>query len=391
MTGGDANWRRHPFSFPLPTYSMPTTEFDLDLREHERERVLRLADAYLRELPVTITSFRAERSSGGIHDYFSEGDYWWPDPANPGGPYIRRDGLSNPDTFQHHRQVMRRFSMHVPALVAAWMLTDDTRYAVHAASHLRAWFHDERTRMAPHLRYGQAIFGVTPGRGIGLVDTIHLAEVALAVRKLIEGDGISTEVANATTAWFRDFMTWMIEDQLGIDERDNGNNHSTCWALQVVAFALLCNDEQVLHSCGRRYREILLDQMASDGSFPLELERTRPYNYSLFNLDLMAALCQVLSLSGDDAWSHVRPDGRGMKLAMNWMVPFIADKSAWPASADVALFDKLPVRHPALIFAGLAYGEPGWVNLWTGLESDPDNDESIRNMPIRQPLLWFDR
>ena len=49
----------------------------------ERQRVIAAADRYLAEAPVTVTATRAERSAGGIHDFYSEGDYWWPDPANP--------------------------------------------------------------------------------------------------------------------------------------------------------------------------------------------------------------------------------------------------------------------------------------------------------------------
>ena len=61
--------------------------------------------------PLTVTGFVAERSAGGIHDFYSEGDYWWPDPENPDGPYIRRDGVSNPDNFAEHRKAMIDFSM----------------------------------------------------------------------------------------------------------------------------------------------------------------------------------------------------------------------------------------------------------------------------------------
>ena len=56
---------------------------------------------------------------GGAHDFFSEGDYWWPDPANPDGPYIQRDGMTNPDNFVEHRRALMRLSVQVPALVAA--------------------------------------------------------------------------------------------------------------------------------------------------------------------------------------------------------------------------------------------------------------------------------
>src|SRR5580765_3482775 len=119
----------------------------------DRARILKAANQYLNEKPITITDSSSPRSAGGVHDFFSEADYWWPDPKNPAGPYIQRDGMSNPDNFVAHRRALMRLSVQVPALVAAWKLTKDRRYAAKSADHLRAWFVDERTRMNPNLQY----------------------------------------------------------------------------------------------------------------------------------------------------------------------------------------------------------------------------------------------
>src|SRR5687768_10481376 len=81
----------------------PAPQFDAS---RERVRVLAAADRYLKEAPATVTASRSPRSAGGVHDYFSEGDYWWPDPQNPGGPYIQKDGLSNPANFNDHRRAL---------------------------------------------------------------------------------------------------------------------------------------------------------------------------------------------------------------------------------------------------------------------------------------------
>src|SRR5579859_3186401 len=156
----------------------------LDLAAVERPRVLGLAERCLGQPALTVTASRSPRSAGGRHDYFSEGDYWWPDPEHPDGPYIRRDGLVNPDNFEDHRQALRRLSVHVPALAAAWLLTGEDRFAVQAGLHLRAWFLDPHTRMNPDLRYAQAIRGICEGRGIGIIDTIHLVEVVRALSVL---------------------------------------------------------------------------------------------------------------------------------------------------------------------------------------------------------------
>src|SRR5499427_10599749 len=109
-----------------------------DVAAFDRDRVLKAANQYLSEAPITITASSSPRSAGGPHDFFSEGDYWWPDPKNPAGPYIQRDGMSNPENFVDHRRYLMRLSVQVAALAAAWIITKEQRYAAHAARHLHA-------------------------------------------------------------------------------------------------------------------------------------------------------------------------------------------------------------------------------------------------------------
>ena len=85
-----------------------------DVARFERARVVGAAATCLAESPRTVTASRSPRSAGGPHDFFSEGDYWWPDPKNPGGPYVQRDGMSNPDNFVDHRRALMRLSVQVP-------------------------------------------------------------------------------------------------------------------------------------------------------------------------------------------------------------------------------------------------------------------------------------
>ncbi len=86
-----------------------------------KEQTLTKARWALKEQPVTMTAFVSPRSAGGRHDFYSEGDYWWPDPNNPNGPYIQRDGQTNPDNFVAHRHAMIRFSQIIGALASAYI------------------------------------------------------------------------------------------------------------------------------------------------------------------------------------------------------------------------------------------------------------------------------
>ena len=356
----------------------------------ERARVLAAANRYLKEGPVTVTASKSPRSAGGVHDYFSEGDYWWPDPENPHGPYIQRDGLSNPGNFNDHRRALMRFSVQMPALVAAYTVTKEHKYAVHAARHARAWFMGRTTRMTPALRYAQAIQGRVTGRGTGIIDTIHLVEVARALERLEGFRGWSQDDAAAARRWFADYLEWLTTDQYGKDERDTTNNHATCWVMQVAAFARYTGNQALMQDSRNRFKTVLLQQMAPDGSFPRELGRTKPYGYSLFNLEAMATIAQILSTPADDLWAFELPDGRGMRKAMAYMAPYIRDKKTWPKPADVMYHEHWPMRQASLLFAGVALKQPEYIDLWSTLPADSDVEEIVRNFFVRQPLNWFD-
>ena len=146
-----------------------------------RRHILAEAIWALQQEPLTVTARTSPRSAGGPHDFFSEGDYWWPDPQNPAGPYVQRDGQTNPANFTDHRLAMIRFSRVVGALASAYKITGDEKYVRHAQRHLRAWFLNPATLMSPSLLYAQAIQGRFTGRGIGIIDTIQLLEVAQGV------------------------------------------------------------------------------------------------------------------------------------------------------------------------------------------------------------------
>ena len=361
-----------------------------DIVEIERPRIRRKAANYLSEAPRTVTADRCERSEGGLHDFYSEGDYWWPNPADPDGPYIRRDGESNPQNFNAHRQSMVRLSEIIGTLASAYLITGEERYAARAVKHLRAWFVDEETRMNPNLLYGQAIKGRFSGRSIGIIDTIHLVEVARGAKLLCCARSFAEEDQDRVQAWFIDYLEWMNTHEYGKEEKCHPNNHGVSWSLQAAAFADLVGDGDQLAWIRKQFKTVYVGEMMNlEGGFPAELERTKPYGYSLFMIDAMAGVAQIASDPEDDLWSFQLPDGRGMKKGLEFIAPYIMDKSKWPMKPDVCYWDEWPVRHPSLLFAGVHFGNRDYLRIWEKLEADPTTFEVLRNLPLRHPLLWI--
>jgi hypothetical protein len=355
----------------------------------DRHRILNAAERCVALDIHTLTSFPTPHSPGDPHDFFSQADYFWPDPENPTGPYINRDGQSNPDNFNEHRKAMIALSIQMPALTAAWQLTRDRRFGVHAADHLRAWFITPNTRMNPNLEYSQGVKGVSTGRSYGIIDTLHLVEVARAA-SLISPVLLSTSEQSALKTWFADYLQWLKTSQKGIAEKTRLNNHAVCWALQAAEFARLIDDQTTRAEIAAQFKDIFLpNQMGLDGSFPKELLRTKPYSYSIFNFDAMAMICQSLLDSGTDLFAFALPDGRGICKGAAFLYPFLKNRGAWPYKQDIEHFDSLPVRSPGLLFAGLACDQQTYLKLWSRLNPDPTDPEIIRNYPIRQPILWL--
>lgn len=355
------------------------------------DAIQREAEAYLIEPTIQITDVTSPQSPGDRHDYYSQGDYWWPNPDTCDGlPYIRRDGESNPDNFDDHRQALRRMRTRVACLTSAYRISGEVRFGAKAVELLAAFFLNEDTFMNPHLCYAQAIPGVCEGRGIGIIDTLHLIDVAAAVHILKEASELDREILDGVTRWFTAYLHWMQVHPQGIEERNEPNNHGLCWFVQAAAFARLTEDTALLTWCREQYKVQLLDkQMAPNGSFPRELARTKPYAYSLFTLDNFVTLTHLLAIPDDNLWEFQLSDGRGLRHGISFLLPYIENKSTWPYDKDVECDEYWPVGMSFLLLAGLAYESDELLHLWRSLDTNPQQAEVRRNMAIRQPLLWL--
>jgi hypothetical protein len=362
-----------------------------EITETLRKQVLEEAEWALQQEPVTVTAQTSPRSAGGKHDFFSEGDYWWPNPKSADSPYVQRDGMTNPDNFVAHRHAMIRLSKIVGALASAYRITGDEKYVVQALRHCKAWFVDTATLMNPNLLYAQAIKGRFTGRGIGIIDTIQLMEVVQGLMVMLEAKSFPSQDLAAIRNWFDQYLQWLTTHKYGKDEMNAENNHGTCWVMQVASFAKFTGNKKIMNFCRNRYKTVLLpNQMAVDGSFPREIKRTKPYGYSIFNLDAMTMVCQILSTKEDDLWNYQTADGKSIKKGIAFLYPYIAEKNKWPFQKDVMYWENWPVAQPALAFGALAYNNKNWLETWKKLDHVPTEDEVIRNLPVRHPLIWLE-
>jgi hypothetical protein len=340
----------------------------------DRDRVVALAERALTQPVVPITSITADRSPGPIHDYYSE-------PAD------------QPDPFLGHRDALFSLGHLVPALAAAYVITHDDRYAKLAAAHMQAWFVAGETAMTPTLEFAQVATGAKTGRPDGVLEGLPLVEIAQSVPFLAGSEAFSPELVGGVTKWFVSYLDWLNTSRTAGLARDMRDHNGSSWMLQAAACARLnVKDDRALTTLRHQFKSSTIRaQIAFDGNFPRELTTPNPYRNSLFNLDLLACVCDLLTTRFETVWDYELQDGPGMRVVIARLFPFIANRGSWPYRADSAFFTQLPLRRPALLLAARAYSRPEYADLWKTLPADTTNAELDRTFPIRQPVLWVTR
>lgn len=295
------------------------------------KRLVKDANAKLSVGPFSVTDKAVPPPSGDMHDYQSMGPYWWPDPRKPDGkPYIRKDGVVNPErrTFGDADR-FRDMQNAVNTLARAWFFTGEEKYAAHATKLLRAWYLDPSTRMNPNMNYGQAIPGRCEGRGIGIVDAASQPRLIDSVSMLRGSKAWTENDQQGMVAWFDAFLNWLQTSAHGKTEGNTRNNHATQYDVQVASYALFVGKPEiaktVLRAVGPRR---IAKQIEPDGSQPHELSRTRSWDYSCFNLKNFANLAELGRKTGVALWIHDK-EGRSIKKAIDYLLPYATGEVTW--------------------------------------------------------------
>jgi hypothetical protein len=321
------------------------------------------ADKLLKEGPYTIVDKPKPPPGGDKHDYISMAPYYWPDPTKPDGlPYIRKDGQHNPEINKYDRPLLGKMSQAVGDLALAYYLTGDERYAEHAAKLLGVWFLDADTYMRPHLNFAQFIPGVNNGRGIGIIETRLLVDVVDGVGLLSGSKHWTKQDQAGMEKWFTDYVNWLRTSKNGRDEDNAANNHGSWYDVQVVTFALFVGDrdlaKKVLEDAKTRR---IAKQIEPDGSQPLEEKRTRSFDYSEFNLRALICLASLGDRLGVDLWHFETKDGRGIRKALDYLIPFAAGEKEWKHEQIAKA--KFADLAPLLRRVAVAYNEPRYERL----------------------------
>ena len=291
------------------------------------------ADKMLGTKPASVMDKRSIPVSGDRHDYVSLARYWWPNPANPKGAYVRRDGDTNPEieTNRFDRSALSRMVREADTLALAYYYSDDPRYAARAAATIRAWFLDPATAMNPNMNYAQAVPGVAEGRPEGVLDGAGFIAVIDAAGLIVPSGALTPAEVTALEHWFARYTDWMLKSPNGKEEGRAGNNHGIWYDAQVARFALFARQPDVARRIATAFVKTRIDkQVDASGAMPAELTRTRSFHYSLYALGAAYDVADSAACLGIDLYGAHGTKGRSLRQATDYVAAYRGRAADWP-------------------------------------------------------------
>ena len=290
------------------------------------------AEQALKRKPGSVLDKRTLPPSGDRNDYVSLAPYWWPDPANPTGPYVRRDGSFNPErgTNRFDRTALGRMASDADVLALAYYYRGERIYADKVAAIVRAWFLDPTTAMNPNMNFAQMVPGRSNGRPEGVLDTSAFIAVIDAVGLIAPAGALSAAEVTALEGWFSRYLDWMLSSPNGRGEGAKTNNHGIWYDAQVTRFALFARRPDLARKVVADFPKKRIEkQMEPGGALPEELSRTRSFHYSLYAIEPAYHVADSAACLGVDLYNWTDSKGRSLRAATDFVAAYRGRAEAW--------------------------------------------------------------
>lgn len=345
-----------------------------DVKEH----IIKEADKLLPKTICSIIDKDKPAPSGDKHDYISCGPYWWPDPENPTGPYIRKDGETNKDVLTPDKKNLSTMCNGIVQLSLAYYLTSNEKYAKKGIENLRIWFLNPQTRMNPNMNYGQTIFGHFggKGRGAGMIETYKFVEMLDGVELLKKSTNFTTADKKSLEQWFMDYLNWMMTSEVGNQEYNARNNHGTAFDIQLTKVAIFVGKEDIARTYLNNFaKRRIFTQIEPDGKQPLELVRTKALHYSTFNLNHMLDMCSIAKTMNIDLFHAKSADGRSISKALDYLSLFAGKQATEFPYKQIVDWDEVQDKLSLQLYRADKLSKvPVYTKYYTDKQNESKND-----------------
>jgi len=325
---GRRTFTLHPGDLEAIKAALPS---DLVIGSAYRDLIAR-ADKALAAKPASVMDKRSIPVSGDRHDYVSLARYWWPNPANPKGAYVRRDGDTNPDveSGRFDRTALGRMAREADTLALAYYYSGERKYAEGTARVLRTWFLNPATRMNPNMNFAQAVPGVSNGRPEGVLDGANFITVIDAAGLIAPSAALTPAETTALEGWFGRYLDWMLKSPNGKAEGRASNNHGLWYDAQVARFALFARKPEIARRIALAFpKGSIAQQVDASGALPEELTRTRSFHYSLYALGAAYTVADSAACLDIDLY-RAEEKGRSLRRATDYVAAYRGRAADWP-------------------------------------------------------------
>jgi hypothetical protein len=353
------------------------------------------ADRALLDGPWSVTYRKHSLPGVDPHDYVSLAPYEWPNPDTPDHlPYVFRDGKRNPEFAEFDAQPFIQITDHIEVLALAGYIMGEPEYFDRAALLIRTWCIDPATRMNPNLDHAQVTKGKdnNAGQSIGVIESRRFVSFIDAATLMRNTRSWSREDDEQFRTFIRAFSQWLLTSRMGTGESAAKNNHGCWYDVQAVSYCLYLDDlpkaREILEAAKVKR---IAEQIEPDGKQPLELARTKSSWYCAFNLAALTQLATLGQRAGVDLWSYQTDDGRSIRKAIDWLIPYYTGKSApWPVRDIEGPSGKylfVPLRQAAAAYHEPAYNTAAEQLMGMQVEQDDDREHPLRPAGLKQLLF----
>ena len=297
----------------------------------EYKTLISKADRIIKIKPIAVTN-KETSISGDKHNYESLSIYWWPDPDNPGGPYIARDGVFNPEYKKYDYPRLLQLKDNLVTCSKAFFLTGDTRYYDYFCRQLDTWFINPETRMVPNLEYSQFVPGHNNGRGNpqGMSDAYHFNDMLESIRLVNAVNDIGKPRMKALMAWFKDFAHWMQTSDYGLKTQAFKNSQVLSFDVTVYNIFIFTRQKSARKAIFKAFSTKRINaQIEADGKMPESLRRTKGFSYSVSSLQKFV---DFMLLAKADGKTLPKESLDKIQSAFDYITPFTTNRSAFPYS-----------------------------------------------------------
>lgn len=244
------------------------------------------ANQIIKSTPVSVTDKTTTRS-GNPHNYESLSIYWWPDPQNPRGPYVARDGEWNPEYKLYDFPRLQQLLDNLHNTSQAYLQTKEKKYYDYYCNQLDTWFINDDTYMLPNFDYCQFIPGKNNGKGNpqGLIDAYNFNQIIDEIEVVNSVSAIGSKRIKALKKWFYSFAQWTEKSPNGKYASKYKNNQAIAYETTLYHIYIFTSRPSKARKHALLCFQHIKEQIDDEGRQPQELRRAKPLFYSTYNME----------------------------------------------------------------------------------------------------------